>query len=528
MKINNYSIVTSMLFLFTVLVVNTGFSQIEELVNIEWIESKTITYDNKTFIVPTIKNQILDGNKPNFYYRKEVGSNFNANLLLEIVSTVEASSTDKEYLKSQFITVDSEQFELKVVNDRTKRGIVLNLFPFVKQNGVIKRITAVKIIQSNATNSVQYQPKSFAATSVLKAGSGSWYKIAVKNDGIHKIDRAFLESCGIDVGSLNPDHIHIYGNGDGRLPELNSIPRSDDLVNNSIYIEGDSDGTFDTDDYILFHAWGPHRWSQNSDTTFNQDRNPYSDVSCYFININSSQLPLRILPVSSTIVPATHNVSNYSYYDVHEIDAVNLLSGGQRWYGELFDTELQRVINFNVPSIDGSVPAYFEVSIASSANTSSGTSHSYSVNGTSIGSFSLPVASDYARQEMLMTLSSPPSNLPLLISVNRDAPSTLTYLDRILLNARRQLVFVGTQINFRDLNSIGVGSVSEFTIQNLPSSQGFVWEITDRHQPFAVEGTFSGSNFTFRLPTDNLREFVASDGVNFYEPTKVGEVVNQK
>lgn len=527
MKINNYSIVTSMLFLFTVLVVNTGFSQIEELVNIEWIESKTITYDNKTFIVPTIKNQILDGNKPNFYYRKEVGSNFNANLLLEIVSTVEASSTDKEYLKSQFITVDSEQFELKVVNDRTKRGIVLNLFPFVKQNGVIKRITAVKIIQSNATNSVQYQPKSFAATSVLKAGSGSWYKIAVKNDGIHKIDRAFLESCGIDVESLNPDHIHIYGNGDGILPELNSIPRSDDLVNNSIYIEGDSDGTFDTDDYILFHAWGPHRWSQNSDTTFNQDRNPYSDVSCYFININSSQLPLRILPVSSTVVPATHSVSIYSYYDVHEIDAVNLLSGGQRWYGELFDTELQRVININVPNIDGSVPAYFEVSIASSANTSSGTSHSYSVNGTSIGSFSLPVASDYARQEMLMTLNSPPSNLPLLISVNRDAPSTLTYLDRILLNARRQLVFVGTQINFRDLNSIGVGNVSEFTVQNLPSSQGFVWEITDRHQPFAVEGTFSGSNFTFRLPTDNLREFVASDGVNFYEPTKVGEVVNQ-
>ncbi len=526
-KIKNYSITNLLLFVFAISAVNTGFSQIEEVLEIEWAESKTLTFDNKTFIIPSIKNQVLDGNKPNFFYRKEVGSNFRADLSLEIVSTIDATTRDVNYLKNQFIAVESEQYELKVVSDGFKKGIVLNLFPFVRQNGVIKRITAVKIIQSNVTNAIQYQQKSFAANSVLRSGSGNWYKISVKNDGIHKIDKSFLESCGIDVESLNPDHIHVYGNGDGRLPELNSVPRSDDLVNNSIFIQGDADGSFDNGDYILFYAWGPHRWSQSSDTTFNQDRNPYSDVSCYFININSSILPLRVLPLSSTLSPQTHNVSSYSYYDVHEIDAVNLLSGGQRWYGELFDTELQRVINMNVPNIDGTTPALFEVSIASSANTSSGTSHSYSVNGTTIGSSTLPVASDYARQVMNMTLNNPPSNLPVQITVNRDVPSTLTYLDRILLNTRRQLTFIGTQINFRDLNSIGAGNIAEFTVQNLPTSQGFVWEITDRHQPFAVNGTFSGSNFIFRLPTDELREFVASDGVNFYEPTRIGSVANQ-
>ena len=526
-KIKNYSITNLLLFVFAISAVNTGFSQIEEVLEIEWAESKTLTFDNKTFIIPSIKNQVLDGNKPNFFYRKEVGSNFRADLSLEIVSTIDATTRDVNYLKNQFIAVESEQYELKVVSDGFKKGIVLNLFPFVRQNGVIKRITAVKIIQSNVTNAIQYQQKSFAANSVLRSGSGNWYKISVKNDGIHKIDKSFLESCGIDVESLNPDHIHVYGNGDGRLPELNSVPRSDDLVNNSIFIQGDADGSFDNGDYILFYAWGPHRWSQSSDTTFNHDRNPYSDVSCYFININSSILPLRVLPLSSTLSPQTHNVSSYSYYDVHEIDAVNLLSGGQRWYGELFDTELQRVINMNVPNIDGTTPALFEVSIASSANTSSGTSHSYSVNGTTIGSSTLPVASDYARQVMNMTLNNPPSNLPVQITVNRDVPSTLTYLDRILLNTRRQLTFIGTQINFRDLNSIGAGNIAEFTVQNLPTSQGFVWEITDRHQPFAVNGTFSGSNFIFRLPTDELREFVASDGVNFYEPTRIGSVANQ-
>ena len=527
MKINNYRIATSLLFLAVILTVNTGLSQNYEVVNIEWLESKTITYDNKTFIIPTIKNQVLDGNKPNFYFRKPVGSNFKADLALEVLSTIDATSSDISYLSSQFLKVESEQYDLNVVSNRTERSIVLSLFPFIKQNGVVKRITSVKIIQSNVSNGMQFQPKSFAPSSVLKSGSGSWYKISVKNDGIHKIDRSFLENCGIDVTSLNPDHIHIYGNGDGRLPELNSVPRSDDLVNNTIFIQGDSDGSFDAGDYILFYAWGPHRWSQSSDTTFNQDRNPYSDVSCYFININSGQLPLRILPITSTSTPQTHDVSAYSYYDVHEIDAVNLLSGGQRWYGELFDTDLQRVINLNVPNIVSSVPAKFEISIASSANTSVGTSHSYSVNGTNIGSSTLPVATDYARQVMNMSLNNPSSNLPVLISINRDAPSTLTYLDRILLNVRRQLIFIGTQINFRDLNSVGAGNISEFTVQNLPTSQGFVWEVTDRHQPFAVAGNFSGSNFVFRLPTDDLREFVASDGLNFFEPTRLGAVANQ-
>jgi nucleoside-diphosphate-sugar epimerase len=47
----------------------------------------------------------------------------------------------------------------------------------------------------------------------LKDGSGIWYKIAVPKDGIYKIDKAFLESCGILTAGLNPNTINIFGNG---------------------------------------------------------------------------------------------------------------------------------------------------------------------------------------------------------------------------------------------------------------------------------------------------------------------------
>src|SRR5690606_25626855 len=175
----------------------------------------------------------LDGNKPNFFFRKEVGVNYKADLKLQIVDVENATSIEEKYLKSQFINVDSLEYDLKIVSSRSKKSIVLNLFPFVRQNGTLKKIKAVRIIQQNVSNTNVYTQKSFASSSVLQQGSGFWFKISVKEDGIHKIDKTFLESCGIDVENLNPNHIHIYGNGDGRLPELNSIPRSDDLVNNA-------------------------------------------------------------------------------------------------------------------------------------------------------------------------------------------------------------------------------------------------------------------------------------------------------
>ena len=49
----------------------------------------------------------------------------------------------------------------------------------------------------------------------------------------------------MNVESLNPNHIHIYGNGDGMLPESNSVPRTDDLAQNAIQYVGNSDNSFD-------------------------------------------------------------------------------------------------------------------------------------------------------------------------------------------------------------------------------------------------------------------------------------------
>ena len=117
-----------------------------------------------------------------------------------------------------------------------------------------------------------------------------------------------MQSCGIQTAGLNPQHIHIYGNGDGRLPELNSTPRTDDLAKNAIYVFGEGDGSFDSGDYILFYGWGPHRWYANGTAEFEQYRNLYTDDSYYFININASEPALRIQTETPDGLPNNVNV----------------------------------------------------------------------------------------------------------------------------------------------------------------------------------------------------------------------------
>lgn len=502
------------------------YSQEQISLAIEWTAPTLLKYEGETALVPTILGQDLDNGKPVFYYTKKLKS---SNYTIDVLNYEHsiAPKEDLDHLKRNSFNVTSQlQIEKKVTNAGKESYAVIYLFPYIKIGETTHRITKLDVKIEAGGQPVLYQ-KDFVTNSVLQPGSGSWYKISVKKDGVYKIDKTFLESCGITIEGLNPQHINIYGNGDGKLPELNSLPRTDDLAKNAIHVQGESDGVFDDGDYILFYGWGPNRWIANGTAEFDQDKNIYSDVSCYYININPTGTPLRISSIPESPGVATATVSSYTYFDIYENDIVNLVNGGQRWYGEEFDTELERVFNFTVPNIVTSGTATFKTAIATNAKSSAGTEQEYSVNNVVLSSSSLPsVSSDYVQSTKTMTLTNPGASIPFKIKITRNSPSTVVYLDRIVLNTRRSLVFYGQQFNFRDFNSVGVGNISEFQIASMPTNS-FVWDVTDRHMPKIVSGTFSGSTFSFQLETDTLREFTASNGINYLSPEFVGTVEYQ-
>lgn len=518
------SIFPVVLCIFIFLFTSTCFAQESIEILIPWENSKEVIFKEQKIRIPAIKDQSYNNNKVNFYWSQKVQTSIHSEFQLVSYETTDATAEDLEYLKLQQISVSSSLIvDYKITRGGKEVYAVVNLFPYIVDNNVVKRISGLNFkILPNGLMTQKSIEKSFVASSVL--ATGTWYKIGVREDGICKIDKTFLELCGISTIGLNPQSINIYGNGDGRLPELNSISRTDDLAKNAIYVSGESDGIFNDEDYILFYAWGPNRWYSTNSGTFEQDKNIYSDVSYYFINIDPTGVPLRISQINSTVKPVTDEILTYSYFDTHELDLVSLVKGGQRWYGEQFDTQLDQVFNFAIPNIDPSVPATFEVSMAANSS-GSGSTQTYSVGGTVLSSIGLPYG-NFGRTETVIQLTNPSSFIPLKISVVRNNPILKVYLDKITLNARRKIVFTGSQFNFRDLNTVGLGKIGGFKIANSPSSI-VIWDITDRHIPKMVNGSLSGTDFSFELEIDSLREFVASDFTHFNVPDRVGFVENQ-
>jgi hypothetical protein len=510
-----FKLITVILFFVT-----ANFYSQEYIYAIEWAQSQRVEFNGESIEMPLIKGHSNDNGVPLFFNKQPLKKHsYISQITLQEYEI--APKTDTEFLKKiGFAVEENAKIDHKVVSSAGQYFFVVSICPYRMKNGILERMkkVAFSLIEKNVTPI----EKDFVSNSVLQDGSGFWYKIAVQKDGIYKIDKNFLESCGVNTNDLNPSHINVFGNGDGVLPELNAAPRTDDLAKNSIFVQGESDGNFDDGDYILFYGLGPHRWDPIGLVEFDRKTNPYSENSYYFININPNEAPQRIQLQPQISDLATVNITSYDYRDCYENDLVNLVGGGQRWYGELFDIELERTFNFSIPNVDSSA-VRFKTFLATNASSAAGTSQKYSVNGQVLLDSSLPSTSvDYVRSVKSFSLLNPPSNIPLKISITRNSPSVLTYLDRIVLNARRKLVFYGTQFGFRNLTNSQPGQIANYTISGFPSN-GFIWDVSDRNDPKLIQGTLTGSTYTFKTEY-TYKEFVASNGSSFFSPTRIGLV----
>src|SRR5690606_34515514 len=144
-----------------------------------------------------------------------------AEVIISSIETINASSFDKEFFENNILNCPtSVKYTSKIASNRSDYYMGIELVPFVKENNVLKRIKKITfkvvIAGNRPTNSYL---KNFASTSVLS--EGQWFKLRLSTSGIYKIDRNLLESLGVNVQGLNPNHINVYGNATGMLPESN-------------------------------------------------------------------------------------------------------------------------------------------------------------------------------------------------------------------------------------------------------------------------------------------------------------------
>lgn len=495
-------------------------------VEIQWLQPKEMTINGLQTTVPFVVGEDFENQLPIHSFQQKVKSG-NYQVAIIDIRTEGVSAYETNYLNFIKVQIPTlAQIEAKVSKSKNESYLNSKCIPYIKTPAGYQKITSYKLRLTPAgaeTSSSNYL-KSYVVNSVLN--SGAWYKITVPNDGVFQLNKAFFKTMGLEVESLDPKTINLYGNADGRLSELNSDPFRDDLRKNAIQFVGNADTAFDEDEYFLFFGAGPNRWDHGTGTNFDRNMHIYSAVNTYFIHVDESDLPLRIQSLPESPLPSTQTVNSYTYYDIHENESVNLVHGGQRWYGEQFDAALTQVFKFTVPNVDPGTPMQVEYAVATNA-TNAGNTFQVNYNGSQVNNLSLSsTGADYVRNATTFSFNPVSSPIELSFTFNRLNASVKGYLDFIQIVGRRNLTFFGSSMLFRDVNSIGLGNVSLFTVSGMTSTHT-VWDVSSKTNPQRIEGNFAGGIFSFKQSTDTLREFVVFSETGFSQPSFVKQVDNQ-
>jgi hypothetical protein len=465
-------------------------------------------------------------------------------VLTETLSAQEEASVNKKYV--------TDNFDIIEPSVRTTRKIPYMCYKLIpirinKTTGKLEKLVSYRIqwqltsepLLASQRNGNQYnKTQAFAGSSVLS--NGSWYKIGTNENAVYKIDKTLLQHMGVDVSSIDPRNIKIYGNGGEILSEANSDFHYDDLTENAIFVQGETDGKFDNNDYILFYGQSPHKWKYNAGknvcTRYERNKHYYSDSVFYFLTIDNTSMGKRITPVSNASAPATNTVTSFDDYIVYEKDIVNIVTSGREFYGENFDNTPSYSFPFTFPNLLNDTvwiqtdlvgrrvlplpSGRFDVTYPSSPPSSYSVSFSYTGS-----SFDDDVAKPGNACTYFMYTNAG-VNATMNIGINRTYTDETGWLNYIWVVARRALTMYGNQMTFRDYRSIGTNSVSQFNIQS-PSSTLRIWNVTNQFNISEQQTTFAANSYSFTATTDSLEQFIAFDGTSYKTPGFAGQVTPQ-
>jgi hypothetical protein len=375
----------------------------------------------------------------------------------------------------------------------------------------------------------------YSQSSVLQ--SGEWFKVAIEKNGVYKINYNLLKKMGFSPSQTDPRKIKIFGNAGGMLPQANSSSRPYDLIENSIYVQGESDGVFNSGDYILFYAQGADQYSFDEGSgIFLYEKNIYADKNYYFITVgsaNGKRIETATSPGNS--FPVVSQFENFSY---HELDQHSELKSGREWYGEKFDLTTELTLEFDLSDVvaNSNVMVVSDVVTINATKASVGaTTFNLSINGNAIGQQSIPAISyDEYGNKGLHALNTFSTNASAVSAPGRSKQEIkyqyikgtgkpIGYLDHVLLQVTQELAVYNQQTIFRSKESLQ-NPVSTFEIAE-STAQTTVWDISDPYEPILQPSDVNTGTLIFSAVTSTLKEFIAFSSAK--SPELVGKVANQ-
>ncbi len=440
-------------------------------------------------------------------------------------------------------------FNTQIARQRAGYFGRVEFVPIVKNGSQYERLSSFKLRVSlrPAAPNTSITLRGPNNTENSKLSDGDIFKVAVAQTGMHKLTYAFLkEELGMDIDNVNPAQIQVLGIPGGKLPYYTEAPRTDDLTELPIRIEGGGDGSFDNGDYLLFYGQGPNAWTFDADSRqFDMQQNIYSFHNYYFIKVASGngQRISEQPSLSSTEYTST-SFNDYSRFEPEEVNLMHEWSkaqgSGKHWYGDHFKVARSYTYPalFDFPNLSTDVPVYVKARAALRARTSSGfqlqmagttleSGNAGAINSINTNSDNIrPYASTAVLSDSLLP-SGPTDDVTLSYPFPQGSgDNSEGWVDWVQFNVRRNLIMNGTQMGFRDARTLDYPSAA-FELSGAGANVQ-IWDITNPLQPAQQQTTRSGNQLRFSASTGTLREFIAFDpGAELLRPEAVGPVENQ-
>ncbi|WP_299255814.1 type IX secretion system sortase PorU [uncultured Aquimarina sp.] len=346
---------------------------------------------------------------------------------------------------------------------------------------------------------------------------GDWYKFYIEKTGIYKLTPEFLSSLGIDVTTIDPTTIKIYGNGGHMLPLKNSKNTEFDLKENAVKVVGGEDGMLSEDDYILFYGQGTKAYNRDSKTHINV----YDDESYYFIT-TSGKKGRRVVNSESFNKKADTTITTFEEDQFYEMDQYNIGMMGRRWLGDKIENNEEKQFSFYFPNkSDGTAITYTIVAVAKSHKPSK---LKVRLNQKEVGEIKFRSISDRLigiEGSLEKTIKNHADSIKISVRYEVEDKKALgkSYLDYIRVSAERLLVGSDKQLKFtipNDNSKHEIGRIELKKTKNISE----VWDVTNPEMIRFFENTTFSNKFSFKIQLDTKRKFVAVTNTDFYEPLK--------
>ncbi len=327
--------------------------------------------------------------------------------------------------------------------------------------------------------------------------TGDWYRIEVNETGIYKIDKNLLQKLGINTDQIDPRNIKIYGWG-GRMLPLKNYPGYPLMMPEiAIEVQGENDGRFDNEDYILFYAVGKQKWNKE----YLSYNNIYTDKAYYYITVS----PGHGKRIEQMNQPPTNASRTFNYFlseKFYELDSVNIGKMGREWYSENFNSGTPvKEFSFQFDHLFTDKPAEFHIKAATDNPVPSRIR--IFINDVEVNSLSLPrlspASSSYGVKAFLtdqFDLTDPTANIRLEYD-DAGYPAAKVFLDYFILKAYEKLIVDGKSFPFTHPDQHTTSDVVQY---NLTSTSGLkaVWNITDPLRITKIENSSGSSDFSFK------------------------------